>query len=130
MPHPNDSELFASDLEKLLRVARIKLPEMAEVYLDANHKIARTGDADTTAFTVQSRVLPSWRALRDEFQRVLGQTADNIIDTARVLERVVDHYARTDAEAAAALKKAVGDSESEMRTPGSARLAPSEMPKE
>jgi len=125
-----DKDYFAADLEALLRMARIKLPDMADVYLTANHHVSDTGDRDASAFTMTSRVYPAWRDLRDEFQRILGKTADNIGGVARALEMVVGHYADADDEAAAILEESVRDSGPKMRSPRYDKLSAPEMPKE
>src|SRR6266508_816665 len=69
-------------------MARIKLPDMADVYLTANHHVSDTGDRDASAFNMTSRVYPAWRDLRVEFKRILGKTADNVGGVARGAEGV------------------------------------------
>ncbi|MGH3737241.1 MAG: hypothetical protein ACRDT6_16735 [Micromonosporaceae bacterium] len=119
MPPPTGAELGA-ELELLLQVARRDLPPVALAYLRANGSIAATGEADKQAFmrsqegfsgshSVTGPVYPAWAALRDEFQRILGETADAVTDIARALEMVVFEYARTDDEAAAELKRLIAD---------------------
>ncbi|MGH3734245.1 MAG: hypothetical protein ACRDT6_01245 [Micromonosporaceae bacterium] len=126
-----ESVYLSADLYELLRMARVKLPEMGELYLTANRRVARTSDNDAAAFTPQSRIYPAWRDLRDEFQTILGQTAVNIGDIARALELVVETYERTDSEAADMLNATVADSpESHAGVRAPWRSPQPEMPKE
>ncbi len=107
MPEHTGATLGA-DLHRLLIVAREKIPGVAEYYLDSNRIVATTADTDSRAFG-ESRVGPAWIALRDEYQAILGRTADNLNDTGRALERVVEYYSSTDEAAADKLKALLGD---------------------
>ncbi len=50
-----------------------------------------------------------WAELHDRVATFLGDTADNVEDTARALLRAVDEYAATDAAAATELHRLIGD---------------------
>ncbi|MGH3715927.1 MAG: hypothetical protein ACRDT4_21070 [Micromonosporaceae bacterium] len=90
------------DMRELLVVAREKLPDVAGKYLAANRDVADTGYASNP--WPGSRVHTYWSDLRDEFQKILGRTADNVADTAAALERVVEAWSATDEEAARILR--------------------------
>lgn len=136
---------LAAELEKLLFVARSDLPAAAQAYLTANGHAADTAAVDKGAFLrpqethsgsydSPGQVYPAWAALRDELQRILGETGDALADTGRVLEMVVDVYTSTDAEAAAELKTLIRTetdpaAREAIRYPRSIELPEPEMPK-
>ncbi len=107
---PDTGKELAVDLRELLMVARVYLPDVAEAYVSANRHVAGTAETNSYSYgTDQGAVHPYWTMLRDEFQRILATTADNLIDTAAALERVVNAYCATDAEAAAELKRLINE---------------------
>lgn len=92
---------FAMDLLDLRQASRVYLPGVAKAYLDANRLVAATAEASTG----DSQVMPHWRALRDEFQRILGTNEKRFIEICEALEKAVDDWCATDQAAADELKK-------------------------
>ena len=94
------------------------MPKVAEAFINANGKLAGTdGDASTFARTgtipgtpgiqgtVYGQVYPSWNQVRNELQRIMGQSATNLYDTGDALVRIAQQYAATDDVAATELKR-------------------------
>ncbi|MGH3748706.1 MAG: hypothetical protein ACRDT8_15065 [Micromonosporaceae bacterium] len=118
---PHTGRTLAGDLVKLLGVAREDVPALAEAYLSMNDQVADTAVGDKSAFIRQGHdvrggnadtpgiVYPAWRALRDEFQRILGESATNLMDIGDALELAVKLYSETDQEAADKLKRLIAD---------------------
>jgi hypothetical protein len=87
---------------------RYYVPKMADIYIQANGSVAgtdgdsgsfgRTGYVGNTGFTtsVPGQVYPVWNQVRNEFQRILGQSATNLYDVGDALISVANGYAATD----------------------------------
>ena len=95
---------------------RSYLPRIADAFIAGNVRVAGTADADG-AFTrlghvtgvsvevsVSGPVGPAWAQARDELQRVMAKTAQNIYDTCDALVHVANMYAAVDSDAAANIK--------------------------
>ncbi len=106
------------ELSELWLCGRSYLPSAAEGIVAANGFVAGT-ENDASSFTrpgvipgtpglsgmVAGQVYPVWNQLRDEFQTVLAESAENLYETGDALVRVADSYAAVDAEAAQELKR-------------------------
>ena len=114
-----ESDNLGTDIYGLWRAGRGSVPSVAAEYATANGFVARTDDTMDAAFRRPDRfggtfgpVYDSWRALRDELQTILGNTADNLELTAEALCLAATEYARSDTDAKAkfdALKRDSGD---------------------
>jgi hypothetical protein len=112
---PNTGIELGADLYDLWRAGREHLPLVAVEYAIANRRIAETDATLSTAFLrpeefggnggTYGPVYEKWRALRDEFQRMLADTAVNLDLTGDVLCLAAAEYARTDAESARELER-------------------------
>ncbi|MGH3664112.1 MAG: hypothetical protein ACRDTQ_19950 [Micromonosporaceae bacterium] len=115
---PHTGTTLGAELYDLWVCARVKIPEVAEAYLDANKSVARTSSGDRQAFIrgvedhtgkhdTAGQVYPHWRNLRDEFQNILADTVENLTIIGDTLEAVVKLYASTDEAAAQELQMSV-----------------------
>lgn len=104
---------LVAPLEAMLMVARVDLPSVADAFLAANRVVAGTTDHDGALAGRQTQ--ESWCDVRDEFQRILGETAGTMKEVALAFERVVEEYCRTDSEAAAGLEGALAGETYEKR---------------
>lgn len=109
------------ELSELWLCGRSYLPSAAQGIIKANGSVAGTGD-DSGRFTrygsipgtpgmsgsVSGQVYPVWDRLRDEFQTVLAESAENLYATGDALVRVADSYASTDGAAATEMKRLQG----------------------
>lgn len=112
---PLEGEDLGVELEGLRHAGRIGLPRIAEVFLDANHRLAATNDIDGAfrrGYGGQYMGGPSsgvvvgpWTDLRNTVQTTLGKTATNIITAGEVLRHIADTYEQCDTEAGEALRK-------------------------
>jgi hypothetical protein len=105
------------ELAELWLCGRSYLPAVAQAFLKANGAIAGTdGDSGkfdrqgtvpgtTISASVPGQVYPAWSQLRNELQRVMGQSAVNTYDSSDALVRVADAYAASDTAAAAEFKR-------------------------
>ncbi len=103
---------LGADLYSLWLAGRDNMPSVAAEYATANRRIAETDDTLNRAFLrpeqfggVYGPVYESWRALRDELQRMLADTAANLDLTGDMLCVAATEYARTDAAAAQELER-------------------------
>lgn len=110
---PLKGEDLGVELVDLRHAGRIGLPRIAEVYLDANHRLAATGDVDGAFsrsygdYGAESSYGPlrgPWVALRDTVQTVLGTTAGNVIKAGEILCHIADTYEINDTEAGEKLR--------------------------
>jgi hypothetical protein len=103
------------ELEGLRHAGRIGLPRIAEIFLDANHRLAGTDDIDG-AFRrsyggqyvggpSSGAVAGPWTALRDTVQTILGNTATNVVMAGQILCHIADTYETCDTEAGDALRR-------------------------
>lgn len=99
------------ELDELWLCGRSFLPSAAAYVAQVNQTVAGGSD-DADAFlrpgnnpwsgatsTGLGQVYPHWNALRDAFQRVLHDSAENMYETADALVAVADLYAHEDAVA-------------------------------
>lgn len=113
---------LGADLFELWKAGKVFLPQVAEVYLQANGTVADTSKEDTAAFSrpvpdyrrggfndQSGQVYPHWQALRDRFQEILGKTAANLVGQGEALMTIVKMYADADEEARRALENAIAD---------------------
>jgi hypothetical protein len=95
-------------LYELWRAGTDNLPSVASQYSTAAGYVAGTGSGLAAAFLrppqfgsgTYGRVYESWKVLRDEFQKILGDTATNLELTGEALCLAAREYARTDRAAA------------------------------
>jgi hypothetical protein len=104
------------DCASLWLCARSFLPMVADAFIGGNGQVAGTASGDgafsrlgwvpglSVEVTVPGPVQPAWAQARDELQRVMAKTAQNIYDTCDALVRVADIYAAVDGDAAANIK--------------------------
>lgn len=103
------------DCSELWLCARSYLPMVADAFIKGNTQAGGTAAHDG-AFTrigtlpgpniqgsVPGPVQPAWIAARDELQRVMAKTADNIYQACDALVRVANVYAATESAAATEL---------------------------
>jgi hypothetical protein len=103
---------LAVDCGELWLCARSYLPMVADAFLAGNAKADGTAAHDG-AFTrtgtipganiegsVPGPVQPAWVAARDELQRVMAKTAENIYQACDALVRVANLYAAADSAVA------------------------------
>jgi hypothetical protein len=109
------------ELSELWLCGTSYLPSAADGIVRANGIVAGTS-ADSSRFqrhgvvpgtpgitgAVVGQVYPVWDRLRDEFQTVLAESAENLYATGEALVRVADTYAATDTAAAEELKRLQG----------------------
>lgn len=115
----SDSDNLGTDIYGLWRAGRDGVPRVAAQYAIANRAVAATDDTMDAAFRrpdhfggTYGPVYDSWRALRDEFQTMLGNTAENLELVAEALCLAATEYAKTDEGARAKfdeLKRNSGD---------------------
>jgi hypothetical protein len=99
------------ELSELWLCGRSYLPSAAEATAAANKIVAGTG-GDASIFarpgvmpgipgvgSVTGDVYPVWDEVRDEFQRILAEAADNLYAVGDALVRVAETYAATDTAA-------------------------------
>ncbi|HEY8472441.1 MAG TPA: hypothetical protein VIL37_07365 [Natronosporangium sp.] len=103
-------------LVELRHAGLIGLPRLAEVFIDANRRLAASSSADDGfrrsyggsgphGGPSSGMVYGPWTTLRDTVQTVLGNTANNVITAGQVLNEIAEAYACRDAEAAAELQR-------------------------
>lgn len=103
------SENLTADFESVWKVSVTNFPDMAASYQAANQAVHTTHHSTDD----NAEFFPKWADLRDEFQVILGNCANNLDDTAAALREVMNDFAEEDAEAAAALDAAQEDLPSE-----------------
>jgi hypothetical protein len=104
---PDEGKDLGADLYELWLAGRKNLPNVAQVYADANGHVASTEDLVHLAFHRPEQLggafgpaYADWRELRDQLQRILADTAANLVLTGQALCVAASMYAATDAEAA------------------------------
>jgi hypothetical protein len=105
------------DLYNLEVAGRELLPAVADIYTSANRSIASTDSELASAFRRPEQLgggefgplYANWRALRDELQKVLGDTADNLRLLGHALNLAAIEYAKTDRAASAKLDSLESD---------------------
>jgi hypothetical protein len=104
-----DGTELGVELANMWLCGRSYLPNVAEATAGANKSVAGTAD-DASVFArpgtvpgtpgiqgmVTGDVYPAWNAVRDEFQRILAESADNLYAVGDALVRVAEIYAATD----------------------------------
>jgi hypothetical protein len=117
---PDKGEDLGVDLYQLWRAGRDNLPSVAVEYAAANDHVANTDKGLSTTFLRPTQfgggsygpVYASWKALRDEFQTILGDTSKNLELVGESLCLAANEYAKADGAAAdelRRLKKTDGD---------------------
>jgi hypothetical protein len=110
---PLEGEDLGVELVELRHAGRVGLPRIAEVYVDANHRLAETADVDAAFKRTYGgfeggpsygTVAGPWTALRNLSQTVLGNTASNVMEAGEVLRHVADTYETCDTEAGEKLR--------------------------
>jgi hypothetical protein len=113
---PDSGQDLGADLYQLWRAGRDNMPSVAAVFANANRSVSDTHNGMEAAFSRSDHfgggtygpVYPAFTALRDELQRILGDTAVNIELTGEALCLAATEYAKTDAGAAAELARLRG----------------------
>lgn len=104
---PKSGEEIGADLADLKKVGVISLPRIAEVYVEANKKIGGTSSSDDGLISAtgphgeagETSVYPVWMGVRDAFQSILGNTANNVESAGNVVVHIVNSYASNDTAA-------------------------------
>ncbi|PSL48670.1 hypothetical protein B0I31_12457 [Saccharothrix carnea] len=102
---------FQTNLESLNNVARKDLRDLSYIYAvlanDARNTslAAENMAADPPVTGAGGAFATSWAGLRDEVVRVLDTCAGNAVKIGNAMSHVVDTYAATDAEIAAAMAR-------------------------
>ena len=110
---PAEGSELGADLYDLWRAGRDNLPSVASEYATANNHVANTGDGLGAAFLrpetfgggLYGPVYAAWRALRDEFQTILADTAKNLELVGEALCLAASEYAKADDRAADELER-------------------------
>lgn len=104
---PEPGAGLAVDLYRLWLAGRDNLPSVAREFAVANGHVAETDHGLVAAFWRPGHfggdygpVLAAWTALRDEIQRILGDTATNLEMVADALCAAATEYAAGDHETA------------------------------
>jgi hypothetical protein len=114
---PDSGKDLGADLYLLYRAGRDNLPSVAAEFANANRAVSATHDNLEAAFRRSDHfgggaygpVYSAWTGLRDELQRVLGDTAVNLELTGEALCLAATEYAKTDAGAAAEFNRLICD---------------------
>lgn len=103
-------------LVELRHAGRIGLPRLAEIFVDANRKLAGSSDVNS-AFdrpygsqhypggASSGMVMGPWTALRNTVQTILGNTANNVEAAGAVLCEIADTYEEQDTAAGEELRR-------------------------
>ncbi|GLZ78125.1 hypothetical protein Afil01_29320 [Actinorhabdospora filicis] len=103
-------QVTGGDLFKLWQVANVYLPRAAKVYTDVNAGVAGTSNGEIGAFgrgenasghLDGGRVLAAFGPLRNEFQWIIADTAQYLLDAQTALNKAIAEYGKQDAAAAA-----------------------------
>ncbi len=101
---PDTGADLGVDLYRLSTVANDDLPTLANIFHDASSNVAMA--AESVHGLMQragafgggtSSVYPAWEGLYATTSRYLGDTGQNLEDTARALNLAIDYYTHTDA---------------------------------
>jgi len=105
---------LAADLERLLALGQVDLPQLAYIYARLNRDLAGTASGDMGAFSpgqaakgdgdAIGAAYQSWAALRDMLQDALATAALRLEEAGLAIVSIAHTYLATDAEAAAALR--------------------------
>jgi hypothetical protein len=114
---PDSGKDLGADLYLLWRAGRDNMPSVAAEFATANRAVAATQDGLENAFLrsdyfggdTRGPVYPAWTVLRDELQRVLGDTAVNLELTGEALCLAATEYARTDTGASDEFHRLIRD---------------------
>lgn len=102
------------DLFKLWQTANVCLPRVAKVFTDVNGGVAGSANGDFGAFSHGesrsggpggSKVYSAWAPVRNEFQLIVAQTAQNLLDAQTALNTAIEAYKEQDQAAAQDLQK-------------------------
>jgi hypothetical protein len=114
---------FGVDLDRLWRCATIDLMAISARIASANAGMAG-GSNDSGAFgewgtvpgtgghasaMIPGPIWPHWDKLRDEVQRVLAESVQNVYDSADALIQIMHNYAEGDTAAKAELDARIAD---------------------
>jgi hypothetical protein len=123
---------FAAELSQLRIVGRVDLPALSSTFAAMNRAVDGTAGGETAAFQAPGGGTAAghavWAALRDDFQNILGNTAENMLDAGVTIEHVVDAYAATDDDARASLEAAWANGQSPSLQEAEERYAQSAPP--
>jgi hypothetical protein len=102
---------FTADLNDLRIIGAMDLPMLGYTYAMANNAVAGTVGADILAFAVEDGGPPSviadvWIDLRNELQKILGLTAENMLSAGRIVLHIAQAYEDTDTAVGAAIRAA------------------------
>ena len=104
----NSGEELGADLYALWRAGSNNLPRLADEYAGASDLLAQTSAGQAYAFQrpeffgggAYGPVYGPWTGLRDDLEKILGDTATNLELTGEALCLAAQEYAQTDAAAA------------------------------
>jgi hypothetical protein len=121
-------EVLKADLERLLALGQIDLPQLAYIYARLNHEVAGTVSGDTDAFSrshttrdgsaALGAMYQSFSGLRNMLQDALAATAVSVEEAGQAIVSIANTYAVTDGLSVAALTNAVRGVDNLPTTPG------------
>ncbi|WP_436536409.1 hypothetical protein [Actinoplanes sp. HUAS TT8] len=101
---------LGAELSELRMVGQVDLPAISYTYAALNNMVDDTASNDAVLFSWSaggsSQAYEPWNKLRSAYQEILGKMSENMDVAGGAVLRIVDHYAATDDEAAAALRSA------------------------
>jgi hypothetical protein len=105
---------FTTDLNDLRIIGAMDLPTLGCTYASANNAVAGTVGADILAFAAEDGGPPSliadvWIDLRNELQRILGLTTENMLSAGRIVLHIAQAYEDSDTAVGAAIRAAWQD---------------------
>lgn len=119
---PQDDEILAADLNKMLVEARGTLPRLAGVYEQCAEALGAAradgrASLDLPEGVSGGRTAPRWEELRRLLHEAVAGTAEGIGTAATYLEDTVHAYTAQDETARAQLEAIMTDGEPPGRTP-------------
>lgn len=109
-----DSDDLAADLHGLYRAGKVTVPHIANLFVEANGRIAATsgaGDAFAQVGDKKALEYDAWASLRDSLQTYVGHSAEHLHHVGEGLIGVMEHYRDTDECAADRLAALIKEDE-------------------
>jgi hypothetical protein len=95
---------FTVDVETLMKVGRVDLPNLAEIYARLSNDVGKTGQYDNAIFRSGDSVSgPAvlWTELRSSLQDILRTGASRLYDAGDAVVKIAKTYAAADSSAKA-----------------------------
>ena len=106
-------DVTGGDLYKLWKVANVDLPNVAGVYTSGSSELGgnqgdlrgafATGSEGPHGSVIYGGPCEAFYNLHTEFQHILAQTGQNLLDTAAAVNKAIELFSEEDGEAAASL---------------------------